>query len=161
VARPLRLVAAVFTPPANVAVAPFAGEVNVTTTPGTGFPLLSDTSATSGIPKAVLTAVLCGVPLDAATNAGGPTTTVLVPLLQPAMHKEIAEHRAMQRALRLTDAFLAEIRTGFLLVARQSAKRRKPSRRSMTRERSKVASFCVSNQDLVAQTRPSHSALRG
>src|SRR5208337_1285931 len=71
VARPLAFVVAVFTPPANVALAPVAGGVNVTTTPGsfTGFPALSATCAPSGAPKAVLIAALCPDPLGHVSSA--------------------------------------------------------------------------------------------
>jgi hypothetical protein len=76
VATPLLLVVAVFTPPANVPLAPVAGAVNVTVTPDTGLPPLSFTVATSGAPNAVLIAALCGVPLVAVTLAGDPAVFV-------------------------------------------------------------------------------------
>jgi len=76
VATPLALVVAVFTPPANVPLAPLAGALNVTTTPLTGLLPASFTVATSGAPKAVLIAVLCGVPLVAVILAAAPAVLV-------------------------------------------------------------------------------------
>jgi len=58
VATPLALVVAVFTPPANVPLAPLPGAVNVTTTPLTGLFPASVTLATRGAAKAVLTVAL-------------------------------------------------------------------------------------------------------
>jgi hypothetical protein len=56
---------------ANVPLAPVsAGAVNVTDTPGIGVPPVA-TSATSGAPNAVPTAVVCGVPLFAVTASTG------------------------------------------------------------------------------------------
>jgi len=72
VATPLALVVAVFTPPANVPLAPLAGAVNVTVTPLTPLPPLSFTVATKGAAKAALMGVLCGVPLVAEMLAAGP-----------------------------------------------------------------------------------------
>src|SRR6202162_2475565 len=72
VATPLAFVTAVFTPPANVPLAPVcAGAVNVTVTPETGLPPESVTSAWSVDPRAVLIGALCGVPLETAMLAGG------------------------------------------------------------------------------------------
>jgi hypothetical protein len=76
VATPLAFVVAVFTPPANVPLAPDAGGVNVTTTPLTGLFPASVTVATSGAAKAVLIVALCGVPLVAVTFAAGPAVLV-------------------------------------------------------------------------------------
>jgi len=59
-------VIAVFTPPANVPLAPLAGALNVTVTPLAGLPPIV-TVATNGFAKAVPTDVLCGVPLVAFT----------------------------------------------------------------------------------------------
>ncbi len=70
VASPFSSVVAVFTPPANVPLAPLPGTLNVTTTPAIGLPLPSVTFATRGRPKAVLMSVFCGVPLLAATTVG-------------------------------------------------------------------------------------------
>jgi hypothetical protein len=79
-ATPLAFVVAVFTPPANVALAPVcAGAVNVTTTPDTGLLPASLTVACRVDPNAVLIAVLCGVPPVAVTVAAAPATTVSVP----------------------------------------------------------------------------------
>jgi hypothetical protein len=50
--------------------------VNVTTTPLTGLFPESVTVATKGAPNAVLIAVLCGVPLVAATLAAAPALFV-------------------------------------------------------------------------------------
>jgi len=72
VATPLLSVVAVFTPPANVPLAPLDGAVKVTVTPLTALPPLSLTVATRGAAKAVLMVALCGVPLVAAIEAAGP-----------------------------------------------------------------------------------------
>jgi len=76
VATPLAFVVAVFTPPANVPLAPLPGAVNVTTTPLTGLFPESVTVATNGAPNAVLIAALCPDPLVTATLAAGPTRFV-------------------------------------------------------------------------------------
>jgi hypothetical protein len=76
VATPLAFVVAVFTPPANVPLAPATGGVNVTNTPLTGLFPASVTVATRGAANAVLIAVLCGVPLVATTFAAAPTLFV-------------------------------------------------------------------------------------
>src|SRR5579864_4318374 len=77
VATPLAFVVAVFTPPANVPLAPVcAGAVNVTVIPETRLPPLSLTTTCSGNANAVLTVVLCGVPLVEVTLAGGPAVFV-------------------------------------------------------------------------------------
>jgi len=76
VATPLALVVAVFTPPANVPLAPLPGGVNVTTTPFTGLLPASVTVATNGAANAVLIVVLCPDPLVAATFAAGPVLLV-------------------------------------------------------------------------------------
>jgi hypothetical protein len=73
VAIPLVLVVAVTVPvvePAKVPLAPVAGAVKVTTAPFTGCDPLSSTVATNGAVKAVLTTVVCGVPLEAVMVAG-------------------------------------------------------------------------------------------
>src|SRR6202049_3539491 len=63
VATPLAFVVAVFTPPANVPLAPVcAGAVNVTVTPLTGLLPESFTVACSAVVNAVLIVALCGVP---------------------------------------------------------------------------------------------------
>jgi hypothetical protein len=72
VATPLAFVVAVFTPPANVPLAPLVGAVNVTTTPLTGLFPASLTVACSGTANVVLTVVLCGAPPVAVTLAGLP-----------------------------------------------------------------------------------------
>jgi hypothetical protein len=66
VATPDPLVVAVFTPPANVPLAPLTGWVNVTVTPLAGFPP-EVTVTTNGFANGVPTVVLCGVPLVAVT----------------------------------------------------------------------------------------------
>jgi hypothetical protein len=71
VATPLELVVAVFTPPANVPLAPLPGAVNVTIAPLTGLFPASVTVATNGAENAELIAVLCPEPLLAAMFAGG------------------------------------------------------------------------------------------
>jgi hypothetical protein len=76
VAMPDALVVAVLTLPANVPLGPLAGAVNVTTVPApTGLPFESLTVTTRGA-KAVPTAMLCGVPLVAVTEAAAPTVLV-------------------------------------------------------------------------------------
>jgi len=76
VATPLTLVVAVFTPPTKVPLAPLDGGVKVTTTPLTGLLPASVTVATRVAANAVLIGALCGVPLVAATFAGGPALLV-------------------------------------------------------------------------------------
>ena len=76
VATPLAFVVAVFTPPANVPLAPLVGAVNVTNTPLTGLFPASVTVATKGAANAVLIAVLCPDPLVTTTLAAGPTVFV-------------------------------------------------------------------------------------
>jgi hypothetical protein len=76
VAIPLALVVAMFTPPANVPLAPLPGAVNVSTTPLTGLLKESLTVACSGAVNAVLTLAFCGVPAVAAMLAGGPARLV-------------------------------------------------------------------------------------
>jgi hypothetical protein len=78
VAKPLELVVSISidVPFANVPVAPVVGAVNVTTTPLTGFELLSSTTATSGDANAVLIAEFCGEPLATAIVAGAPAVFV-------------------------------------------------------------------------------------
>ena len=58
VATPLAFVVAVFTPPANVPLAPLPGAVNVTTTPFTGLFAASRAVACNCVAKAVLIAAL-------------------------------------------------------------------------------------------------------
>ena len=72
VATPLTLVTATFTfsPPMNVPLALLTGAVNVTVTPLTALPPASFTIACSGVAKAMLTVVLCGVPPVAVIVAG-------------------------------------------------------------------------------------------
>ena len=84
VATPLLLVVAVLTPPAKLPLAPEAGGVKVTVTPETGLPPLSFTVATRGAAKAVLMAVLCGVPLVAVIEAAVPAVLVSAKLAVPA-----------------------------------------------------------------------------
>jgi hypothetical protein len=76
VATPELFVTAVFTPPANVPLAPLPGAANVTVTPLTGLPPESRTVATSGFVNAVLIGALCGVPLVAVIEAGAPAVLV-------------------------------------------------------------------------------------
>lgn len=76
VAIPCALVVAVFTPPANVPLAPLAGAVNVTVTPLTGLFRESVTVACSCVANAVLTVALCGVPTVAAIFAAAPARFV-------------------------------------------------------------------------------------
>jgi hypothetical protein len=72
VATPLASVVAVFTPPANVPLAPLPGGVYVTRTPLTGLFPASVTVATNGAVKAVLIVALCPEPLVAKTFVAGP-----------------------------------------------------------------------------------------
>ncbi len=74
VATPLAFVVAVFTPPANVPLAPLAGGVNVTTTPLTGLLEGSLTVTCSCNVNAVLTVALWGVPAVAVIVDGLPAT---------------------------------------------------------------------------------------
>jgi hypothetical protein len=76
VATPLAFVVAVFTPPANVPLAPLAGGVNVTTTPLTGLFPESVTVATRGAANAVLIVAFCPEPLVTATFAAAPVKFV-------------------------------------------------------------------------------------
>jgi len=76
VATPLAFVVAVFTPPANVPLAPLPGAVNVTTTLLTGLFPASVTVATRGAANAVLIVAFCPDPLVTATLAGAPTVFV-------------------------------------------------------------------------------------
>jgi hypothetical protein len=70
VATPCALLTAVFTPPANVPLAPLAGAVNVTVTPLTGLLRASFTVACMAVANAVLIDALCGVPAVAVMLAG-------------------------------------------------------------------------------------------
>src|SRR5713101_3827192 len=72
VATPWAFVVAVFTPPANVPLAPLAGAVKVTVTPFTGLFEASFTVACRSVANAVLVFVLCGVPPVAVILAGVP-----------------------------------------------------------------------------------------
>jgi hypothetical protein len=76
VATPELFVTAVFTPPANVPLAPLPGAANVTVTPPTGLPPESRTVATKGAANAVLIGALCGVPLVAVIEAEVPAVLV-------------------------------------------------------------------------------------
>src|SRR5579864_1037243 len=77
VARPCALVLTVFTPPANVPLAPVCeGGVNVTLAFGTGFPRLSATSATNGLLNDVLMVALWLDPLTTVMEAGVPAVFV-------------------------------------------------------------------------------------
>jgi hypothetical protein len=67
-------------PFANVPEGAVAGAVNVTATPLSGLPKLSDTVATSGLANAVLITALCGVPLVAVIEKGGPAKFVRMKL---------------------------------------------------------------------------------
>ena len=67
---------AVFTPPANVPLAPLVGAVNVTVAPLTGLLKESLTVACSGAVNAVLTVALCGVPAVAVILAAVPAKLV-------------------------------------------------------------------------------------
>src|ERR1700688_317826 len=80
-ATPLAFVTAVFTPPANVPLAPVcAGAVNVTVTPLPGLLPESFTVACSAVVNAVLIVALCGVPAVAAMLAADPAVFVRVKL---------------------------------------------------------------------------------
>ena len=76
VATPLAFVVAVFTPPANVPLAPLAGGVNVTNTPLTGLFPASVTVATNGAANAVFIVAFWPEPLVAVTFAAGPARFV-------------------------------------------------------------------------------------
>src|ERR1700723_2754572 len=92
VATPLELVVSVsvFVPLAKVPLAPVAGAVKTTNAPATGVePIV--TVATSGAANAVLSAVLCGVPLVAAMDSAG---GLKFALLQPANNTNESRTRA-------------------------------------------------------------------
>jgi len=74
----------VFTPPAKEPLAPLAGGVKVTRTPATGLLPASVTVAAKGAANAVPMVALCGVPLVAATFAGGPVLLVSEKLAEVA-----------------------------------------------------------------------------
>jgi hypothetical protein len=76
IATPLAFVVAVFTPPANVPLAPLAGAVKVTSIPGMPLLLASFTVACNVLAYAVLIVAFCGVPVVAVMLAG--TTMLLV-----------------------------------------------------------------------------------
>jgi hypothetical protein len=83
VATPLVFVVAVFTPPANVPLAPDPGAVNVTTTPPTGFPRASVTVACRFVAKGVPACALWGVPAVAAMFAAPPEVFVMLYVVVP------------------------------------------------------------------------------
>ena len=76
VATPCAFVVAVFTPPANVPLAPLVGAVNVTVTPLTGLLSESVTVACNCVVNAVFTVALCGVPAVAEIFAADPARFV-------------------------------------------------------------------------------------
>src|SRR5437763_11515973 len=76
VATPEPFEVAVFTPPANVPLAPLPGAVNVTVTPLTPLPKESLTVACSCVANAVLMEALCGVPAVALILAADPARFV-------------------------------------------------------------------------------------
>jgi hypothetical protein len=78
----------VLVPPANVPLAPVGGAVKVTNAPLTGDPPII-TVATSGAANAVLTAVLCGVPLVGAIVSAGGLKFELLQLDRKAKAKKI------------------------------------------------------------------------
>jgi hypothetical protein len=71
------------TDPGKVPLAPFAGAVNVTATPDTGFPPLSVTVACRAVGNAVLIAVLWPEPAVAAMFAAGPALFVKLKFAGP------------------------------------------------------------------------------
>ena len=82
VATPEAFVVAVFTPPANVPLAPLPGAANVTVTPLTPLPKESLTVACNCVAKAVLMDALCGVPAVAAMLAADPARFVMEKLAE-------------------------------------------------------------------------------
>ena len=74
VAIPDALVVAVFTPPANVPLAPLDGTVNVTVKPLNGLLKESFTVTCNCVANAVLMFALCGVPAEAVMLEGNPAT---------------------------------------------------------------------------------------
>src|SRR5258705_11633484 len=64
----------------GTALAPLPGALKVTVTPLTGLPKLSATVAWNAVPKAVFTAVLCGVPPVALMVAAAPAVLVTLKL---------------------------------------------------------------------------------
>lgn len=77
------IVVPLFVPPANVPLAPLEGDVNVTTTPLSKFPLPSFTVAARFVAKAAPITALCGVPAVAVTEAGAPARLVRLKLAGP------------------------------------------------------------------------------
>jgi len=71
-ATPCAFVVAGFPKTAKIPLGPFAGAAKVTVAPLTGLPLASLTVTCSAVAKAVLIAILCGVPAVAVTLAAGP-----------------------------------------------------------------------------------------
>ena len=86
---PFALVTAVFTPPANVPLAPVAGTSNVTVAPLTGDPF-AITVATNGAANAALTVALCGVPLVGVIDMTAPVMFVRLKLAGVATPATVA-----------------------------------------------------------------------
>ncbi len=63
-------------PPPKFTLAPVAGPANVTVIPLAGLPLASFTVATTGFENAALLTAVCGAPLVAVIEAGGPAVFV-------------------------------------------------------------------------------------
>src|SRR5258708_5665047 len=91
VATPCALVTAVFTPPANVPLAPLVGAVNVTVTPFTGLLDASLTVACSCVANAVLMVALWGVPAVAVMLDGVPAALATAKFAGEATPQTAAE----------------------------------------------------------------------
>ena len=90
VATPDAFVTAVFTPPANVPLAPLPGAANVTVTPLSRLLPASLTVADSAVPKAVFTVALCETPPVTVMLAGAPAVLVRLKLAGVATPTTVA-----------------------------------------------------------------------
>ena len=90
VATPEAFVTAVWTLPANVALAPEVGALNVTVTPATGLFEGSVTVTTKGAPNAVFVFVLWPVPLVAVSVRTGGATFVRKKVAGPVVFVAVA-----------------------------------------------------------------------
>jgi len=90
VATPEALVTAVFTPPANVPLAPLVGALKVTVTLATGLLLASVTITCSCAANAELIVAFCGVPALATMLAGGLPKFVSEKLAEPETPEAVA-----------------------------------------------------------------------
>jgi hypothetical protein len=105
VATPDALVVAVFTPPANVMLAPEPGGAKVTVAFGTAFPPASVTVATRGLVNAVFSDALCPLPLLTTIFAAAPAVLVSEKLAVVAVPDEATILKAplIELAVRAAD----------------------------------------------------------